>query len=141
MTKSSIVYVLTPFLGWIVAQTIKIYLCLRKDGITWHDTIQSGGMPSSHAAFMISLTTLIAIGVGITSVAFAISLALSAIIIYDSTGVRRTTGEQTDAFKKLAKKVGSKIDIKHDARGHTPAEALAGVAVGMIVGIMTSIFL
>lgn len=138
---NSYAYLVAPFLGWAVAQTIKLILTFRKDGITWHDAIQSGGMPSSHTAFMTALTTAIGIGVGFDSVAFAVTLALTSIVVYDAAGVRRTTGEQTDAIIKIAKKTGSKVSIKHDARGHQPAEVIGGIIIGILVGVLTSYFL
>jgi acid phosphatase family membrane protein YuiD len=57
-------YIIAPILGWVVAQGIKFMLSLRKDGISVYDTVQSGGMPSSHTAFMVSLATAIGFGEG-----------------------------------------------------------------------------
>lgn len=138
---SSFALLVSPFAGWIAAQLLKFIFTLRKDGITFHDAIQSGGMPSSHSAFMSSLATAIGISQGISSATFAITVAITAIIVYDATGVRRTTGEQTDALQQLAKKTNSKLIYIHDARGHTPVEVAAGLAVGMVTGILTVVIL
>lgn len=142
METSKYALLFAPFAGWIVAQLIKFVFTLRKDGISLHDAIQSGGMPSSHSAFMTSLTTAIGISEGIDSVSFALSVALTAIIMYDATGVRRTTGEQTVAIKSIAKKVGIKNQVLlHDARGHSILEVIAGAIVGTITGILTVVLL
>lgn len=92
INSDSWAYIATPLSGWIAAQSIKFIISLRKNGITWSDTIQSGGMPSSHTAFMVSLTTIVGIGQGFLSAIFALSAGVTAIVIYDSLGVRRTTG-------------------------------------------------
>lgn len=143
MTENShsYIYVLTPFIGWIVAQGIKFAHSLKSDGFQWSDTLQSGGMPSSHLAFMASITTVVGVGMGFDSAVFALALAVTLIIAYDAMGVRRTTGEQTDALKQIAKKSGTKLKFTHDARGHTPMEVFAGAAVGVLVGIVTSYML
>jgi acid phosphatase family membrane protein YuiD len=128
-------YIVAPVVGWLVAQAIKFAISLRKDGIRWGDLVQSGGMPSSHSAFMMALTTVIGLSLGISNVAFGISASLTAIIVYDAMGVRRTTGQQTVAILELAK--STKHQLKTEitiARGHTPIEAFMGCLVGIIVG-------
>ena len=132
---SDYIYIIAPICGWLVAQGIKFTLSLRKDGITWNDFVQSGGMPSSHAAFMVALLTVVGAENGIQSAIFGVTLAVTAIIIYDAMGVRRTTGEQTVAIKELAnnQKLKLKINI-HNAKGHTPLQIMVGIIVGTLVG-------
>lgn len=130
------IYLIAPFCGWVVAQSIKFVLSLRKDGVRLSDAVQSGGMPSSHAAFMVALTTVIGLGQGFSSPIFAVSFAVSAIVIYDATSVRLTTGQQTDAIYQLAK--AQKITLKtaiNNARGHKMTEVIVGSAVGVVVGL------
>ena len=133
---SDYIYLIAPVAGWLVAQGIKFALTLRKDGIKWGDAVQSGGMPSSHTAFIVALATVVGDTQGYTSVIFAVTAAVAAIIIYDAMGVRRTTGQQTDAINELAKL--SKQRLKTEvtvSRGHTPAEVIVGAIVGIIVGL------
>lgn len=141
METSKYALLVAPFAGWIAAQLLKFIFTLRKDGVSLHDAIQSGGMPSSHSAFMTSLSIAIGLTEGIDSAIFAVSLALTAIIMYDATGVRRTTGEQTVALIAIAKKTGAKIQLHHDARGHTPIEVAAGALVGLATGVLTVVIL
>ena len=128
------IYLIAPIFGWIIAQSIKFVLTLRKDGVTLSDAVQSGGMPSSHAAFMVALTTVVGLNNGIASVSFGIAFALTCVIIYDSVGVRYTTGQQTIAINKLAKASNIKISALGSARGHTIPEAIVGSLVGALVG-------
>ena len=142
MEANSYALLIAPFMGWIVAQFIKFVFTLRKDGVSLHDAIQSGGMPSSHSAFMCSITTAVGLVEGVSSALFALSVAVTAIIMYDAIGVRRTTGEQTIAIKTIVKKVNVKTPLLlHDARGHTPLEVVVGAVVGTITGLLTVVIL
>lgn len=135
-------FLLAPLFGWFLAQTIKFVSQLRKDGVTWSDVVQSGGMPSSHAAFMVSLSTIIGINFGISHVYFAVVIALTAIIIYDSVGVRRTVGEHTEAVNELAVKADHNLKTKiHHAKGHTIIEAFVGIIVGIFSGLLLELLL
>ena len=132
------IYIIAPLLGWAVAQGIKFVLSLRKDGVTIYDAFQSGGMPSSHSAFMISLSTVIGLNEGFSSAVFGLSIALSAIVMYDARGVRLATGQQTDVIRQLAKPAKIKINITN-ARGHRILEVMVGAAIGVVVGLVTDL--
>lgn len=132
------VYIITPIVGWLSAQAIKYALSLRKDGFSLGDFVQSGGMPSSHSAFMVSLAILVGLNNGFSGAVFGVVMAITCIILYDATGVRRTTGQQTDAINELAK--AQKIKLKTNinvSRGHTPAEVFAGSALGIVIGFIS----
>ena len=131
------IYLIAPISGWVVAQSIKFVLTLRKEGLKIQDAVQSGGMPSSHTAFMVALTTVIGLGYGLDDVLFGVCFAVTAVVIYDALGVRRTTGQQTVAIKKLAKAAQVTINTLDNATGHT----LPAVAVGGLVGIGVGILL
>lgn len=135
------IYLIAPLGGWVVAQSIKFVLTLRKDGITFGDAVQSGGMPSSHTALIVALTTVIGLEADITSVAFGIAATVSGIVVYDALGVRRTTGQQTEAIQALAKTTKTKLGTIDNAKGHTVPEVLGGGAVGILVGVLLYNFL
>ena len=130
------IYLIAPISGWVVAQSIKFGLTLRKDGVKIGDAVQSGGMPSSHAAFMVALTTVVGLNYGISDVLFGIVFALTAIIIYDALGVRRTTGQQTEVIKQIAKIGKYRVGTIDNAKGHTVPEVAVGALVGVAVGIL-----
>jgi len=116
------------------AQLLKlILLWFRHKTLGIHDVIVTGGMPSSHSAFVVSLATSIYLSEG-TSTAFAISLVLAFIVIRDAFGVRRTVGEEGVLINELLKKV--KLRTKtHFSMGHTPAQVIIGSAIGFIAAI------
>lgn len=131
------IYIITPLTAWVVAQVIKFLLILRKDGIQISDFIASGGMPSAHTAGVIALTTVVGSRVGIESPLFGICLTLAGVVMYDSLGVRRATGQNTMAIQLLSNKLhtGSRISTLL-AKGHTPLQVLAGAILGIVIGVI-----
>ncbi len=118
------------------AQLVKMIIYwFRHKSLSWHDLIVTGGMPSSHSAFVISLATIIFLEEGPNS-AFAISLVLAMIVIRDAFGVRRSVGLEGKAIEKLFKinKIKSKF---HYSMGHTPLQVFVGSVIGFIVSIVT----
>ncbi len=132
-------FLLAPVLAWLVAQGLKYLLTLRKDGAQLYDLVASGGMPSSHTATIVALSTAIFQETGGASPLFALSALVSFIVMYDAIGVRRTTGEQTQIIKKLSAKAGVSARPLHGARGHQPLEVAAGAVLGVAIGILLSV--
>lgn len=59
----------------------------------------SGGMPSSHAALVVAVTTSVGIFNGLSSTAFPLALCFSVIVMYDAAGIRRHAGLQAQVRK------------------------------------------
>lgn len=128
------IYLIAPAAGWLAAQAIKFAISLRKDGVGWNDLVQSGGMPSSHSAFMTSITTVIGLNIGVKSVFFGLAAAITAIVIYDSIGVRRATGENSVAIKELSNSMGKPLKTTiHLSKGHSIPEVVAGCILGVVL--------
>lgn len=128
-------YLIALSLSWVIAQVIKLAINYRKSRTTLLDGLfHSGGMPSSHTAFVTSLTTLLALDYGINSALFAIMAAVTAIVAYDSMGVRRTVGDYSDVIKEITKKNKDLLSRIHYTRGHNLIEVAAGAVLGIIVG-------
>ena len=134
---SNYIFLIAPITGWVSAQFIKVLLDLREDGVQLSDAIASGGMPSSHTAGIAALTTVIGVQEGLDSAIFGLAFTLLVVIIYDSAGVRRTTGENALALRKIEKKLQLEPQQKiHIARGHSPEQVLAGLILGAIIGVI-----
>lgn len=88
----------------------------------------SGGMPSAHSTFVISLLTAIGIKNGIRSDVFAICLVLSIIVIYDAMNIRYQSGLHAKALNKINSHEDHSLN---ESLGHTPIEAFAGGIVGL----------
>ncbi len=98
----------------------------------------SGGMPSSHAAMVTSLSTSIALTEGLESSIFALSVIFSAVVMYDAAGVRRAAGKQARVLNQIIANKGE-INIQEkliELLGHTPLEVFVGAFVGVLSGVI-----
>lgn len=127
-------------LSWFMAQTIKVFHTLiTKKQFDFTRFIDSGGMPSSHASFVMGLTTAIGLTHGWDSTYLAISLCISLVVMYDAAGVRRAVGKQAIILNKMLedmhhkrKKIMTEQRLK-ELIGHTPIEVFAGAVLGIII--------
>lgn len=127
--------------AWFVAQALKIptYWLIEKK-LDWTRFFGSGGMPSSHSAFVVSLAIMVGATLGFDSAGFAIAVVLAAIVMYDASGVRHETGVQGQVLNEIIQKVFvdgqpiTDVELK-ELVGHTKVE----VAAGFLVGVLTAL--
>lgn len=121
--------IISAISAMIIAQTLKcIIFKLQGKKVTLKLFLQPGGMPSTHAAAVIGLTTALAMIDGLHSHTFMISIIFSFIVLYDASGVRYTAGIHGRILNELT-------DKKHDLSellGHTPMEVAAGTIIGLL---------
>lgn len=133
-------FIIIPFLGIIFSQIIKFVLESIKHKRLCTDRLfsGSGGMPSTHSSFVSSLTTLVYLELGVTSIYFAICLVFSLIIIYDSMGVRYEAGKQAEVLNDLVEKINFNKKIKElkEKVGHKPIEVICGVLLGISISLI-----
>ena len=133
-------YVFIPLFAAILAQLIKIAINAVKGTFSWHDLNSYGGMPSSHAALVVSLTALIGYFEGFDTAAFAIAFVLMILIIRDSGGFRRVLGRHAEAINQLAANLKSEASaaFSHQTErlGHTPLELFFVALLGIIVAVI-----
>src|SRR5918912_3779431 len=133
---------LTPaLLSWGIAQALKVLLTsFRERRLNLRVLAETGGMPSSHAAIVMGLTSAVGRVNGVTSAAFAIALIFSVVVMYDAQGVRRAAGRQAAVLNRLVDDIVSLRPITDDRLrellGHTPFEVLVGAALGIAVGLL-----
>ncbi|NDK07901.1 divergent PAP2 family protein [Candidatus Gracilibacteria bacterium] len=121
-----------PAFTFILAIIIKgLIIKLKTKKWDINAAIGSGGMPSVHSAVVVSLTTAVALKLGISSDLFAICLAFTVIIIYDAINVRFEAGLHAEAINKLFPEKKYKESL-----GHLPSEAFAGSVLGIVVAII-----
>lgn len=128
--------------AWALAQLIKfpLYRIIDKKW-DWHRIFGSGGMPSSHSAFVTALSIMVGVVNGFDTPEFAISFVLGAIVMYDASGVRRETGLQGQKINQILRNVlvdGKPIsdDDMKELVGHSPFEVLMGALLGVIVALV-----
>lgn len=127
-------------ISWFFGQFLKVpieYLINRR--INWGLWFSSGGMPSTHSSLMVSVTLSSGLNFGFDSPTFAIAFAISMIVVYDATGVRRQAGihaqKINQLFEELLRGEPIEMDKLKEVLGHTPAQVIAGIILGTIVAL------
>lgn len=129
--------------GWCIAQILKtlLHMFVTKKFVV-ERLVGSGGMPSSHSATVSALATAACIEYGLQSAAFAISLILAVIVMYDARGVRRETGKQAKVLNEMLEIFrNTHSDMSPQDRlkefiGHTPLQVLAGAILGILIATL-----
>lgn len=125
-----------------LAQVIKFCLfTIRNRKINFKIFTTTGGMPSSHSAGVMGLSTSAGIIAGFDSLIFAIALGFSMIVMYDAAGVRRAAGKTAaclnkmmdDFYKHDLQAVGGKLK---ELLGHTPMEVVMGALFGTLFAFL-----
>ena len=145
-------YVLeSAILANVLAQLIKVPLRLMTKR-EWNPALvlSTGGMPSSHSAFVAALATAVAFVNGIGSTAFAISFCLAAVVIYDAMGIRRHAGQHAKMLNQLLDDLVKTGDFSifqdesyqkrfKELLGHEPLETFCGTLFGIFVAVIYGI--
>ena len=120
-------YIIVPFLVWFAIQLFKfVYDLIKTKKINFKRILQAGGMPSSHSAVVVALTTMVAKDLGVQSPEFGIALIFSFVVMYDAAGVRRAAGKQAKLLNKIVQTPGlsrsrSSRKVSRSFRTHTCA--------------------
>ena len=134
--------IFTSFSAIITAQVIKsIVFLIIKRTLDVRLFTTTGGMPSSHSAGVMGLSTAVGLITGFNSVEFAIALGFACIVMYDAAGVRRAAGKQAaclnriimDVYKQDLEEAGGKLK---ELLGHTPIQVFVGAAYGIIYALI-----
>ena len=121
-----------------IAQVIKFCVfTIRSRKINFKILTTTGGMPSSHSAGVIGMSTTVGIITGFDSILFAISIGYALIVMYDATGIRRAAGKTAACLNKMMddfyhhdlQAAGGKLK---ELLGHTPFEVVMGAIFGVL---------
>ncbi len=138
-------------ISMMLAQLIKLpilYILEKR----WEPAIifSTGGMPSSHSAFVTALVLGVGLTEGVTGPYFAISFVLAGVVIHDAIGVRREAGrhatvlnQMKEEYDVLVKELFSgedRDDLVVETKlkellGHEPVEAATGTLLGAIIAL------
>src|SRR3990167_2577997 len=136
-------YLIIPFVAWFVAHCIKFSLRALNGDVNVRYFYASGGMPSGHSATVLALATTALVHAGWSSPLFGVVAVIAVIVVYDSFGVRRSSGDQAVAINTILKKLpkDQKLsDLKlREVLGHTPSEVIVGSLLGITVALLMSI--
>ena len=142
---SSIIHnyvLIAALIAWAIAQTLKIPIeYIQTHRWNWALLVQPGGMPSSHSALIVGITHGIGLSVGFGTPLFALAFAISMIVIYDATGIRRQAGKHAELINAMINDLAAGNPLKEEqlreVLGHTPLEALGGIVLGLLVAQIT----
>ncbi len=131
-------------IGWASAQIIKTVInCIITKSFNPERLVGSGGMPSSHSAFVSALAVSAFIHEGPDTPVFAVCFVLAFVVMYDAMGVRRETGKQAELLNQMTEIFSvnfAEFDTPEKALkvlvGHTPLQVAFGCILGIIVGII-----
>jgi hypothetical protein len=134
-------FLLAPLVAWTIAQTAKVILySVRQHRLNLRVLAVTGGMPSSHSAIVMAMTTAVGKYAGVTSAEFAIALIFSFVVMYDAAGLRRAAGRQAEVLNRLVEDLvhmrGVQEKKLRELLGHTPVEVLVGAVLGVAAGLI-----
>ena len=122
-------------LSCLFAQFFKIIFNFFSTGkIRFGIMFETGGMPSSHSALITGAASGIGFQLGFDSPIFALAIAISLIVMYDASGVRKSAGIQATELNKLSKILDpiSEVNLK-ETLGHTKLEVFVGSLLGPLI--------
>jgi len=129
-----------PICSWAIAQLLKVIVVLiRKRQLDLRYLVISGGMPSSHSAFVSALATSVALIEGLGSVAFGISAIIALVVMYDAAGVRQSVGKQSIVLNRIIRELRLRhtvTELERDLRefiGHTSFQVIVGGLLGIAI--------
>ena len=127
--------------AWAIAQLSKtLFELIRYRQLKLSRLVSSGGMPSSHSALVTGLATATGRMTGIDSAAFAITIVLAGIVMYDAAGVRRAVSIQARILNQMIDEAfqGKPFAEKRlrELIGHTPMQVIVGGLLGVGVALI-----
>lgn len=134
-------------LSAFLAQVLKfIIFTIKSRKINFKIFTTTGGMPSSHSAGVMAVSTTVGIIEGFDSIIFAVALGFSLITMYDAAGVRRAAGKTAaclnrmmeDFYKHDVQSIGGKLK---ELLGHTPLEVIMGAIFGIVFAYVYHYFI
>lgn len=130
----------------IIAQLLKfIGHFIRTKKVDFQVLATTGGMPSSHTAGVISLSTTVGFICGFDSVEFAIAIGYSLVVMYDAAGLRRSTGKIAACLNKIRDDFYANGQMPterlKELLGHTPFEVFVGALLGMFIAFINHFYL
>ena len=133
-------------IAWAAAQLIKLLLnYFREHRLDLDRALGSGGMPSSHSAFVCACASATGRLCGWSSALFAITAVIAIVVMYDAANIRHAAGEHAKILNYLMDQWAQEGHTPFGMRlkellGHTPVQVLAGAALGIAIGLLGAYF-
>lgn len=127
-----------------VAQILKVlFYFLTHKKMNFKIFTTTGGMPSSHSAGVISLSTSVGLVEGFSSVSFAVALGFALVVLQDAAGLRRAAGKTAATLNRLVEELANHTntslqrpyEVLKELLGHTPFEVFMGSVLGIVCAL------
>lgn len=133
-------YFWSGFMGWCVAQTIKMTRgAIRTKSVDFTYLMSTGGMPSAHSSTVVGIFVSLGMGVGWDAPVTVLASVVATITMFDAATVRRAAGQQARLLNKLTRQLFKEHRFSakplKEMLGHTRTEVLGGMITGTIVAI------
>ena len=104
--------------------------------------LETGGMPSSHSAFVTGTAAGIGLEQGFDHPIFALAVTVAFVVMYDASGIRRAAGFTASRVNLLPKEVWTvpSPEPLKESLGHTRVEVLVGSLIGPLIALPGIVF-
>lgn len=128
-------------IAWLVAGILKVILYrIMEKKWAWGLVFSTGGLPSSHSAFVTATALAAGLFGGFDSIGFAVALVLAIVVMADAMGVRREAGRHAQRINMIIEEIfkGHPIspDQLREVVGHSPFEVVSGSLLGIVVAVI-----
>lgn len=129
---------LAVFVSWVIAQTLKFFICVFKGDINIYNFVSTGGMPSGHSAVVSALATAVGLSSGFNSPLFGVTIAIAIIVMHDAVVIRGAAGKQAQILNRVIDKFQTEFKYHHlkVKLGHTPFEVFVGALLGIGIALL-----
>lgn len=134
-------YFWSGFMGWIVAQSIKLTRgALQTKTLDFTYLLSTGGMPSAHSSLVTGVFVSLGIGLGFAHPVTIVASVVATITMFDAATVRRAAGQQARLLNIITReflfKGKNPMKPLKEMLGHTRTEVYGGIATGTVVAIL-----
>jgi uncharacterized protein len=135
---------LVALMACLIAQVSKLIVEVVKNRkLNVRVLVTTGGMPSSHSAFVAALATGVGQTMGWDSPDFAIATIFAIIVMYDAAGVRQAAGKQARILNQIIDEYFKESGKFNEERlkellGHTPFQVVVGLGMGIAIATFAS---
>lgn len=119
---------LIPLAVLLLNECTKAFIEGMRSGNWHHAPFRPGGMPSTHAAFAVSILLLVGHRSTFDSSVFLVACALACVVCYDAITLRQSVGRQAEVLNHIQKWRHLTTRI-----GHSLYEVTAGVVFGATI--------
>ena len=105
--------------------------------------LETGGMPSSHSAFVTGTASGVGLELGFDHPGFAIAVMVAFVVMYDASGIRRASGLTAERVNDLPIESWPTPPSKplKESLGHTRLEVFVGSLIGPAIALPGIIFI